>query len=314
MSMRSTLVSRAAWSGADRLGGLRRFAIAITILNLLGHLFFGFEQAWITPFVALAAAYGTEAIMEAASARAQQRRPRWRGQMIDFVLPAHITGLAVGMLLYTNGRLGPVVFAAIVAIVSKFLLRCTSNGVSRHVMNPSNFGIAVTLILFPSVGIAPPYHFTENLGVRGDWILPAVIVASGSFLNLRFTRRVPLLSAWVVGYVLQAAIRSLWSDAPLPPALTAPLAPMTGMAFVLYTFYMVTDPATTPQRVRHQVLFGLAVALTYGALVTVHVVFGFFFALSLVSAVRAAGLYALSLRRSSPADEGSRPAIALERV
>jgi hypothetical protein len=27
-----------------RLGGLRRFAVAITILNILGHTFFGFEN------------------------------------------------------------------------------------------------------------------------------------------------------------------------------------------------------------------------------------------------------------------------------
>jgi hypothetical protein len=30
----------------DRLGGLRRFAVAITVLNILGHAFFGFEQSW----------------------------------------------------------------------------------------------------------------------------------------------------------------------------------------------------------------------------------------------------------------------------
>ena len=30
-----------------RLAALRRFAIAITILNVLGHTVLGFEQAWI---------------------------------------------------------------------------------------------------------------------------------------------------------------------------------------------------------------------------------------------------------------------------
>ena len=29
----------------NRLGGLRRFAIAITVFNILGHTVFGFEQA-----------------------------------------------------------------------------------------------------------------------------------------------------------------------------------------------------------------------------------------------------------------------------
>ena len=33
----------------------------------------------------------------------------------------------------------------------------------RHFMNPSNFGITVTLLAFSWVNIAPPYHFTENV-------------------------------------------------------------------------------------------------------------------------------------------------------
>ena len=50
------------------------------------------------------------------------------------------------------------------------------------------------------VGIAPPYHFTENLQEVGDWVLPAIIVVSGSFLNFRYTSRLPLLLAWVGGF------------------------------------------------------------------------------------------------------------------
>ena len=35
----------------NRLGGLRRFAIAIAVLQYFGHTIFGFEQAWIQPLV-----------------------------------------------------------------------------------------------------------------------------------------------------------------------------------------------------------------------------------------------------------------------
>ena len=57
---------------------------------------------------------------------------------------------------------------------------------------------------------------------------------------------------------------------------------MTGVAFILYTFYMVTDPATTPSSARGQVTFGAAVGFTYGLLMVCHIVFGLFFALSIV--------------------------------
>ena len=80
---------------------------------------------------------------------------------------------------------------------------------TRHYLNPSNFGIAVVLLLFPYVGIAAPYQFTENLGAIGDWALPLVIILTGSILNTAYTRRIPLALAWVVTFALQAIVSSL---------------------------------------------------------------------------------------------------------
>ena len=273
-----------------RLAGLRRFAVAITVLNVLGHTFLGFEQSWLQPLVALAAAYAMELVLEAMAARQEGRAPRFarsRRDFVDFLLPAHISGMAVAMLLYANDRLWPIAFAAAVAIGSKALFLAPVGGAQRHFFNPSNLGITATLLLFPWVGIAPPYMFTENLSGWTDWLLPAVIVVSGSFLNARFTGRIPLILAWVGGFAAQAWIRSEWAGLPLAPALL----PMTGVAFLLFTFYMVTDPATAPVRPAGQVAFGLAVAAGYGVLMSLNVVFGLFFALSIVCALRGAGLY-----------------------
>jgi len=288
------------WSDARRLGGLRRFAVAITLLNLLGHTLLGFEQSWAQPLVSLATAYCMELLLELLDAWGQQRPPRFLGgwrRLIDFLLSAHITALAVAMLLYANDRLWPVAFAAAVAIGSKFLLRAPVDGRTRHVFNPSNFGITISLLVFPWVGIAPPYQFTENLYGLLDWLLPALIIVTGTFVNARFTQRLPLIAAWVGGFALQAVIRSMLLHTPA----TAALLPMTGVAFILYTFYMVTDPATTPSAPWAQMAFGAGVALTYGLLLLCHVVFGLFFALTLVCALRGLGLYATALyTRQSP--------------
>jgi Na+-translocating ferredoxin:NAD+ oxidoreductase RnfD subunit len=207
---------------------------------------------------------------------------------VDFLLSAHITGVACAMLLYSNARLMPVVFASAAAISSKALLRVVVQKGQRHFLNPSNFGITLTLLLFPSVGIAPPYHFSENIHGWGSWILPAIIVMSGSFLNIKFTKRICVALGWVGGFLVQGLVRNLVFGAPL----TATLLPVTGVAFVLFTFYMVTDPATSPCTPRGQLLFGALVSIAYGALVTAHVVFGFFFALTLVSLARGITLYA----------------------
>lgn len=271
-----------------RLAALRRFAFAITLLNVLGHTWFGFEQSIAQPLVAIFTAYAVELLLEWLSAKAEGRRPRFAGEesLPDFLLSAHISGLAVAMLLYANDRLVPVAFAAAVAIASKYLVRATVAGRVRHVFNPSNLGITATLLCFHWVGIAPPYMFTENLYGWGDWILPGIIVCSGSFLNAKFTRRVPLILAWVGVFVLQAVARHLLFGS----QLTGALMPMTGVAFLLFTFYMVTDPGTTPRSTRGQIAFGASVAVAYGVLMSVHVVFGIFFALSAVCLARYAGL------------------------
>ena len=88
---------------------------------------------------------------------------------------------------------------------------------------------------------------------------------------------------------LQAAFVAAGATAPLD-VLGPAVMPMTGVAFLLYTFYMVTDPATTPAAPRHQVVFGLSVAAAYGLLMALHVVFGLFFSLTAVTTVRGVGL------------------------
>jgi hypothetical protein len=302
------------WDDRIRLGGLRRFAIAISILNILGHTWFGFEQSYAQPLVALATAYSLELALEFLAARNAGRAPAYAGgvrKFIDFLLPAHISGLAVGMLLYANDRLWVVAFAAAVAIGSKVLFRAPAGRGTRHFYNPSNFGITITLILFSWVGIAPPYQFTENLDKIGDWLLPSIIICTGTLLNAKFTRRIPLILAWLGGFFAQALIRSLVFDLPL----TSALLPMTGMAFILYSFYMVTDPATTPSKKWSQIAFGAGVAAAYGLLLTVHIVFGLFFALTIVSTIRGGGMYALvwaAQRGHSRSAPVTAPAVATE--
>lgn len=278
------------WYKTNRLSGLRRFATAITLLNIAGYLFLGFEASYAQPFVGVLTAYAVEILLELVDAKAHGRRVRFAGgfgALVDFLLPAHISGLAVSMLLYSNQSLGPIAFGAAVAIASKSFFRAKVNGAERHIFNPSNFGIACTLLCFHWVGIAPPYMFTENLDTTGDLIFPCVVIVLGTFLNARFTKRLPLIAAWVSVFALQGVARHLLLDQPL----VSTFMPMSGMSYLLFTFYMVTDPPTTPSTVRGQVFFGASVALVYGGLMVMHVVFGLFFALALTSSVRAAWLW-----------------------
>ena len=286
-----------------RLPALRRFAIAITVVNLLGHTILGFEPSWAQMFTSLFTAYGLELLLEWIQARVEARPPRYRGsfvELVNFLLPAHITGLAIGMLLYANDRLLPFAFAAAAAIASKAILTAPVGKGRRHFMNPSNFGLAAAFLLLPDiVAMAVPYQFTAELMGFGDWLLPLIVICSGSFLNTFFTRRIPLVLAWLAGFALQALVRHFLFGAALLPALS----PMTGMAFLLFTFYMVPDPGTTPSAPSRQVLFGASVAAAYGLLLSLHVTFAPFLGLCLVCGVRGIALHLAhyrEVRRAAP--------------
>jgi hypothetical protein len=272
-----------------RLGALRRFAFGITALNVAGHLVLGFEQSWAHYVVALASAWAIDLVFEVVDARSKGRPAVTQAGLkatVDYLLPAHITANAVAMLLYPNDRLGPIVFAVALGLATKRVLRVPIGGARRHFLNPSNTGIAATLLLFPSVGIAPPYAFTHYLAGAGDILLPAFLLLPATMITIVFTKRVPLVLSWMGFFVLQALARSVVFDFPAQVALV----PMTGTVFVLFTFYMMADPGTTPVSSRGQVAFGASVALVYGFLQMAHIVFGLFFALALVCIGRGAYL------------------------
>lgn len=283
-------------SGAGRGGrnvALERFAVSITAFTIVGHLWLGFEQSPLQPVVAVLAAYATQILIEVAEAWRDGRELRFTGGLrsfVTFLLSAHISGLSVAMLLYANERLLPMAFASAVAIGSKAIFRAPVGGGSRHYFNPSNMGVAAILLLFPWVGVVPPYQFTEGLAGGADWALAVGLFAAGSAFNHRFTGKMPMIAAWLVGFALQAVVRAAAFGTPV----AAGLAPMTGVIFVLFTFYMITDPATTPSSTGGQVAFGLGVAAAYGLLMVLHVVFAIFFALTVVCAVRGAWLHVSS--------------------
>lgn len=268
-----------------RVKALRRFAVSITALNVLGHLVLGFEQAPIAPVVAVLVSYACALLFEWLDCWARHRPPEFAGgprRLVVFLLPAHITALACAMLLYGNATLWPYVFAVVVGNASKYVVRVSVRGRLRHVLNPSNTGIVATLLIFPWVGIAPPYHFTNAVVGALDWLLPMAILVLGTMLNAKLTGKMPLILGWVGGFAAQAVLRWLLVD----HSLVGALLPMTGLAFILFTNYMITDPGTSPFRPRNQVVFGVTAAAVYGLLVLNGVVFGLFFALVITCVLR----------------------------
>jgi hypothetical protein len=280
-----------------RLFALWYFTVLITIWTILGHTVLGFEQAYAHPIVGVSVAVAMQVLLEWVDARAAGRRPRYAGGWINginFLPPAIIPGFACAMLVYPNARLWPVAFAAGLSIASKVLFRApVGNGQTQHIFNPSNLGITVTLLLFAWVGLAPPYHFTENVTGIWDWIIPGIVLVAGVFIHAKFTGRLPLVLAWLAGFAAQGLLRA-WNFG-IPAAV--PFVPVTSAAFILFTLFMIPDPATTPIKPWRQAAFGFSVAAIYGLLFVVHVVFGLFIALALTSASRGVALHLIAAFR-----------------
>jgi hypothetical protein len=192
------------------------------------------------------------------------------------------------MLLFAHDELLPFVLAAAAAITSKAIFTVTVRGKPRHFLNPSNFGLAASLLIYPTIGLAAPYQFTEHLGGIWSVALPLFILYTGSLLNGKLTKKMPLIFAWWGAFVAQAVIRHFIFDT----WLLASLAPMTGVAYVIFSFYMVTDPATSPTSKRGQIAFGLWLGAIYGVLLALHQPFTLIVSLMILCIARGFVLYA----------------------
>lgn len=266
---------------------LRRSAASLTLITVLGHTVLGFEQSYLAPVAGVLTGVTTEFVLETVDAWAQRRPARYLGvprdRVADFFLPSFSCGLLCAMLLYGNGHLMPIVLAVLIGVGGTYAFRARApETAGTAFLNPVAFGVVAVLLLFPWVGLAPAYQFTEWVAWPFDLIVPLAVLAGGVTANSGPGGRLPLMLGWAGGFALQACVRGGLTDVSTAGALL----PMTGTAFALYAGYVITDPGTSPVRPRDQVVFGLATAAVYGLLVQFHIVFGPFFALVIVCAAR----------------------------
>src|SRR5262249_41157182 len=115
---------------------------------------------------------------------------------------------------------------------------------------------------------------------------------AGTVINGVLTKRVALIVGWMGGFAIQAFVRHAIWDVSLYTALGV----MTGVAFILFTNYMITDPGTTPTKSMNQFMFGSSVAFVYGFLMIFNVVYTLFFATAIVCFLRGGGWWVAHLR------------------
>ena len=269
----------------DPRNGLRTSATLATVFTILGHTVFGFEQPLAAVFVALGTGYACALLFELVDAWACDGTPNFMGggwlKLLDFLLPAHMTSITLSFLLFTYSQMWALAFTVALAIGAKHVIRVQQRGRLQHVMNPSNFGVVITFALFQWTSVLP-WSFTTDISGATDWIIPLVIVGLGFRLNLFFTGKLPVIGSWLATFIILAGVRSVVEGT----SWSGELVVLTGIPMVLFTFYMITDPQTSPSPLRSQIIFGGSIALAYQVLLGLHLQYTMFYAVAVVCGAR----------------------------
>lgn len=157
---------------------------------------------------------------------------------------ALISGLSLCLLLRTNS-LALAALAAFITVASKFLLRIHG----KHLFNPTNFGLVATMLVTGgAVWVSP-----------GQWgnvaFFAFLMVCLGGLVVMRAARS-DVTIAFIVFYLALVIGRSLWLGEPL----AIPLHRLQSGALLLFAFFMISDPRTTPDSGAGRILFAALVA------------------------------------------------------
>src|SRR5438132_5043487 len=189
----------------------------------------------VRPLTALAIVAGA-LVTQHLCARLAGRAPDLRSALIS--------ALSLCLLLRT-GSLGLAALAAVVAIASKFVLRVRG----RHVFNPTNLALVALLAGTGQVWVSP--------GQWGSGVLFAFALAAAGGLVVNRAARADVTCALLAAHAALVLGRAAWLGDPLAIALHR----LENGALVLFAFFMISDPRTTPDSRAGRILFAALVAL-----------------------------------------------------
>ena len=211
----------------------------LLIYTVLGLTVLGFNRSPLQALITVACASLLDFVLNALIRKDRPAIP-WSGM---------ITGLGLCLLLNYGSNFWLPVVPAFLAIASKHLFTFRNN----HVYNPTLFGLIAGMfftdgLLSPS----PAYQWGGSLAMA-LFVLTAALFVFANKIN-----RKPLMLAFLGFYTVQMLVRCYVMRHHLPWEAIV-FGTVTSAPFYLFTFYMLTDPKTSPESPRSQVLFALSV-------------------------------------------------------
>ena len=160
---------------------------------------------------------------------------------------ALISGLSLCLLLRTNSD-WLVVLAAAIAVFSKFVVRWRD----KHVFNPTNVALAALLL----VGDGRAWLSSGQWGSLAFFAF--LMLGAGNLVVWRAARS-DVAIAFLACHMALLLGRSAWLGEPM----AIPLHRLESGALLLFVFFMISDPKTTPDSRAGRIL--LAVLVSFGA-------------------------------------------------
>jgi Na+-transporting NADH:ubiquinone oxidoreductase subunit NqrB len=158
---------------------------------------------------------------------------------------ALISGLSLCLLLRTNSP-ELAALAGVIAIAGKFLFRIRR----KHLFNPTNAAVVALLLLTDQAWVSP--------GQWGSIAFFGFLMACLGGLVVNRASRSDVTYAFIASYCALMFGRSFYLGEPM----AIPLHRLESGALLLFTFFMISDPKTTPDSRAGRVLFAALVAFT----------------------------------------------------
>jgi Na+-transporting NADH:ubiquinone oxidoreductase subunit NqrB len=172
---------------------------------------------------------------------------RWAGLAGFEPRSALISALSLCLLLRTSLP-ALAVLGSVLAIGSKFALRVRG----KHVFNPTNFALAVLMLVSDAAWVSP--------GQWGTSAFLAFLIACLGGMVVHRALRSDVTLAFLAGHATLLFGRAAWLGDPV----AIPLHQLQSGSLLLFSFFMISDPKTTPDSRLGRLLFGLLVALGAG--------------------------------------------------
>jgi Na+-transporting NADH:ubiquinone oxidoreductase subunit NqrB len=204
---------------------------ALTVFLIYGIFALNFDVTLFRAALLVATAIATQAVCSRISNVAFDPRS------------AAISGLSLSLLLRSES-IALLVAAAVIAVGSKFVIRVNN----KHIFNPTNGAIVAMMLMSNRVWVSP--------GQWGNVAFFGFLITCIGGLVVNRAARSDVTYAFIVFWSALVIGRSLYVGEPL----TIPFHRLESGALLLFTFFMISDPKTTPDSRAGRILFAALVA------------------------------------------------------